>query len=325
MAFPFDTAQVLSPEAESLQRGFSELRQKMEAESKCVPDDRPDLMVEKEEWCRRWNKISSDIGIFIAAGKDKGVALALTAEDVARGKELVGIHDRFVEQLHALKEMAARQAEISEPQGAPVDVSMEGEGDEEEDADGESEVPIKRPTRVRKAKHPAPKGDDSDDGMILHDPPCDRCAKRDTECFGPEKRGCTECRNSKQACSYSRIARAKGKASARRPMAASKVRVGSSLGSEPPITISDGEDMASASRISKTKPVVLIQGRKRKLADVEEEDFALADSGLSGEDLILAGKLRGVYAKFRTIQGLMSEVANELDMMQAHVTKKARF
>lgn len=118
--------------------------------------------------------------------------------------------------------------------------------------------------------------------------------------------------------------RAKGKASARRPTTAPKNRVASSRGSEPPITISEGEDMPSASRISKAKPVVLLQGRKRKLADVEEEDFALADSGLRGDDLVMAGKLRGVYAKFRTIQGLMSEVANELDMMRVHLNKKAR-
>ena len=58
MAFPFDSTDTLSPEAESLQRGFSNLREKLAAEAKCVPDDREDLILEKEEWCQRWNKIS---------------------------------------------------------------------------------------------------------------------------------------------------------------------------------------------------------------------------------------------------------------------------
>lgn len=84
----------------------------------------------------------------------KRVPLRLSAEEITMGKDLTKLHDHFVEQLQIVKDAAARQA-ISE--SAPADVSMEGEGDEEEDADGESEVPIKRPTRIRKSKQPAPK------------------------------------------------------------------------------------------------------------------------------------------------------------------------
>ncbi|KAG1807205.1 hypothetical protein EV424DRAFT_1543982 [Suillus variegatus] len=317
MVSPFDTAQVLTPEAEALIRGFSELRQRMEAEGKCAPD----LLIEKEEWCRRWNRISSEILDIMKTADAKRVLLRLSAEEITMGKELMKLHDHFVEQLQIVKDVAACQA-ISE--SVPADVSMEGEGDKEEDADGESEVPIKWLTWIRKSKQPAPKDDDSDGGFIVHDPPCERCAKRNVECVGPKGLGCTECCSAKQACSYSRSGHAKGKASAHQPTTAPKNRVASSRGSEPLITISEGEDMPSALRISQAKPVVLLQGRKRKLADVEEEDFALADSGLRGDDLVMAGKLRGVYVKFRTIQGLMSEVANELDMMRVHLNKKAR-
>jgi hypothetical protein len=58
---------------------------------------------------------------------------------------------------------------------------------------------------------------------------------------------------------------------------------------------------------------------------MQGDDFALADSGLSGDDLVMAGKLRGLYAKVHTIQGLVSEVANELDVMRAHLNNKGRF
>jgi hypothetical protein len=78
----------------------------------------------------------------------------------------------------------------------------------------------------------------------------------------------------------------------------------------------------SALQVSKAKPIVVMSGRKQKLAEVEEEDFALADSGMSGDDLVMAGKLQGVYVKFCTIQGLMAEVANELDMMHVHLNNK---
>ncbi|KAG2112369.1 uncharacterized protein F5147DRAFT_771435 [Suillus discolor] len=251
---------------------------------------------------------------------DRGVALVLSAEEITKGKELTKLHDHFVEQLQIVKDVAACQAVT---QSAPADVSMDGEGEEEEEVDEESEVLMKRPMWLRKSKQPAPKDDESNDRIVIHDPPCECCGKRNAECVGPEGLGCMECRNAKQVCSYSRSGRAKGKASVRRPMAASKVV--SLRRSEPPITISKGEDMPSASCISKAKPVVSLPTRKRKLVDVEEEDFALADSGLRGDDLVMAGKLQSVYAKFRTIQGLMSDLANDLDMMRAHVNKKARY
>ena len=73
------------------------------------------------------------------------------------------------------------------------------------------------------------------------------------------------------------------------------------------------------------QPVVVLRAPKRKLAEMQGDDFALADSGLSGDDLVMAGKLRGLYAKVRTIQGLVSEVANELDVMRAHLNNKGRF
>ncbi|KAG2093524.1 uncharacterized protein F5147DRAFT_657419 [Suillus discolor] len=302
----------------------------MDAEGKCAPD----LLIEKEKWCRRWNRIlicwirfdfwvSTLISeVIMKTVLDRGVTLVLSAEEITKGKELTKLHDHFVEQLQFVKDAATRQAVT---QNAPVDVSMDSEGNEE-DADGESEVLMKRPMWVCKSKQPAPKDDESDDGIVVHDPPCKRCNKRNAECVGPKGLRCMECCNAKQACSYSRSgARTKGKVSARRPTAASKGQIASSCRSEPLIMISEGEDMPSASHISKAKPVAMLLTWKRKLVDVEEEDFALVDSGLCGEDLVMAGKLRSVYAKFRTIQGLMSELANELDMMWAHVNKKAHY
>ncbi|KAG1722817.1 hypothetical protein EDB19DRAFT_1766293 [Suillus lakei] len=314
MAFPFDSADTLSPEAESLQRGFSDLREKLAAEAKCVPDDREDLILEKEEWCRRWNKISSDIGLIMAASKDKGVTLLLTAEEIALGKEMAGVHDRFVDEMRIIKDQAAHQAEIQELQGAGLDVTMDGDGEEE--LEDEEEAPPKRPKRVRRKKEP-----DADERgvIVVHEMKCAHCETWELECAGPEGQGCLGCRAAKSGCSYSRQAKAKGKASV------PPGRVASSRGSEGLDFVSDGETAPSVSKAPKVRLVVVLRAPKRKLAEMQGDEFALADSGLSGDDLVMVGKLRGLYAKVRTIQGLVSEVANELDVMRAHLNNKGRF
>ncbi|KAG1719986.1 hypothetical protein EDB19DRAFT_1779771 [Suillus lakei] len=330
MAFPFDSADTLSPEAESLQRGFSNLREKLVAEAKCVPDDREDLILEKEEWCRRWNKISSNIGLIMAAGKDKGIALLLTAEEIVLGKEMAGVHDRFVDEMQIIKDQAARQAEIQELQGVGPDVTMDRDGEEE--LEDEEEAPPKCPKRVRWKKVLGPEPDADERGVIVvHEMKCAQCETRDLECAGPEGQGCLGCQAAKSGCSYSRQAKAKGKASVppvasiRRPAAGPKGQVASSCGSEGLDFVSDRETAPSVSKAPKVRPVIVLRAPKRKLAEMQGDDFTLADSGLSGDDLVMVGKLQGLYAKVRTIQGLISEVANELDVMHAHLNNKGRF
>ncbi|KAG1765516.1 hypothetical protein EV702DRAFT_1050993 [Suillus placidus] len=177
MAFPFDSAVVLSPEAESLQRRFEELHEKMAAEAKCVPEDHANLAVEKEEWCRRWNKIT--IRVEFASKADQilmyiqligsmyvmlpGILHILSASPrcspstisfVPHGHALEEfMEDQQPSSLRALKSEAARQAEIKSQQIVPADVSMEEEDDDE---DGKDEVSVKRPLRARKSKAPAP-------------------------------------------------------------------------------------------------------------------------------------------------------------------------
>ncbi|KAG1764092.1 hypothetical protein EV702DRAFT_1051464 [Suillus placidus] len=186
--------------------------------------------------------------------------------------------------LCALKSEAARQAEIKSQQIVPADVSMEEEDDDE---DGEDEVSVKRPLCARKSKAPAPTDSDGD-GIVIHETP------------------------------------GKVVLSAGVLNSAACILVKRCPGLSCPhlqLQVSDGP--LRVQRLLPVGPKMQGKGHKRKLAEVEEDDFTLADSGLCGDDLVMAGKLRGVYAKFWTIQGLMSEVANELDMMRAHVTKKS--
>ncbi|KAG2077854.1 hypothetical protein BDR04DRAFT_1112949 [Suillus decipiens] len=134
-------------------------------------------------------------------------------------------------------------------------------GNQGDDEDGEDEV-----------DPPEDVDGDSDDGIVIHDMRCKHCESRDLECTGREGQGCTECRASKQCCSYSRqgVLHTRGKTSA-----------------------------------STTAPICKIPvGLKGRAAS--------------------SRRLRGVHVKFRAIQGLLAEVANEMDMMCAHFNRKAR-
>ncbi|KAG2073367.1 hypothetical protein BDR04DRAFT_1152136 [Suillus decipiens] len=96
MASLFDSAVVLSPMAESIQHAFTELQEKMAMEAKCIPNDKLNLAVEKEEWCHRWSNLTDEIEKCIKARQEKGVTLALTSEDVATGRQVAEWHNTFI-------------------------------------------------------------------------------------------------------------------------------------------------------------------------------------------------------------------------------------
>ncbi|KAG2030131.1 hypothetical protein BDR03DRAFT_1017491 [Suillus americanus] len=190
MSSLFDAAAALSPEAESMQHAFADLRRRMAAEAKCI---------------------MADIGFYIVATKDQGVVLALTADEAIQGREAAATHDKFVEQLHMLKEVTVLQGQTRPAEVSDAEMGEEAAGNES----GEEEIdrPEKRPVCACKAKVPAvvESEEESEDGMVVHEMRCERCEKKDLECYGPEGMGCTRCKTSKQACSYSRLACAKAK------------------------------------------------------------------------------------------------------------------
>ncbi|KAG2064904.1 hypothetical protein BDR04DRAFT_1162066 [Suillus decipiens] len=89
----------------------------------------------------------------IKAGQEKGVTLALTSEDVVMGCQVAKWHNTFIGQLHALKEEAARQAEIQTQQSVGPDIAMGNQGDDE---DGEDEIdfPEACPKQIHKSRAP---------------------------------------------------------------------------------------------------------------------------------------------------------------------------
>ncbi|KAG1749518.1 hypothetical protein EDB19DRAFT_1904637 [Suillus lakei] len=102
-----------------------------------------------------------------------------------------------------------------------------------------------------------------------------------------------------------------------------KGRVASSYGSKGPDFVSEGETVPSISKAPKVRLVIVLRAPKRKLAEMQGDDFVLTDSRLSRDDLVMVGKLQSLYAQVHTIQGLLSKVANELDVIHTHLNNKA--
>ena len=52
-------------ETDRVTRVFALLREKLDAEMKCIPDDKPELMGEKKDWNDRWDALSVRRFIFL--------------------------------------------------------------------------------------------------------------------------------------------------------------------------------------------------------------------------------------------------------------------
>ncbi|KAG2069251.1 hypothetical protein BDR04DRAFT_1119223 [Suillus decipiens] len=226
----------------------------MAVEAKCVPDDKPNLVVEKEEWCHRWSNLTlmsmeGKIEKCIMARQEKG-----TLQWAIKGMMKMG------------------KMRLTLLRCVPSESDMDG---------------------------------DSDDGIVVHD-------------MRWRVKGALSAGLLSSAVPI--LIKAYHALEERCP----KGRAASSHGSKILDLLTDWEEAPSASQIPKAKPMVMMPSRKHKIAEVEEEDFDLVDSGLHRDDLMVASRLRGVHVKFCAIQGLMAEVTNELDMMHAHFNRKAR-
>ncbi|KAG2078729.1 hypothetical protein BDR04DRAFT_1112866 [Suillus decipiens] len=248
----------------------------MAPEAKCIPDDKPNLVVEKEEWCHRWSNLTK----CIKARQEKGVTLALTSEDVVMGHQVAEWHNTFIGQLHTLKEEAARQAEIQTQQSAGPDIAMGNQGDDE-DGEDEFDPPEVHPKRIHKSRAPVVQDvdDDLDDGIVIHDMRCQHWRVKGALSAGLLSSTVPILIKGKDVCVYH------------------SPHLQDTHESEILDLLTDWEEAPSASWIPKAKPMVMMPSRKCKLVEVEEEDFDLADSGLHGDDLMVASRLRGTYGQ----------------------------
>ncbi|KAG2047887.1 hypothetical protein BDR06DRAFT_1013483 [Suillus hirtellus] len=99
-----------SEDTESLENEFAALRILLNEINISIPPDKEMCFPEQEEWCRRWNNFMPTFTACTEAGKNKGLDLKLSEEEVAKGLQCKLAADNFMDKMKIVKEAAALQA-----------------------------------------------------------------------------------------------------------------------------------------------------------------------------------------------------------------------
>ncbi|KAG1837962.1 hypothetical protein C8R48DRAFT_772958 [Suillus tomentosus] len=348
MPFSFDN--IITPQSEKLQQTFSSLWAQLSSLGDSIPDDRVELMKEKEEWCHSWERVMRDLDQCAIDGKTYGLSFPLSSDEAAKGHAGSDHFDFFRAQLRAERmeaerrlaeraeedrrreealakdedtrmslgaddERTAEEEEASKGDSGENEVEEEEEEEENgEDEEEEEELPKCAPPKkaAAPAKQKTPQMSTTP-ALIVHKDRCKRCIKQDVRCQGPEGMGCQNCRSARQGCKFSTR---KGKCRAIKPLPRPKAR-----------TASTAESMPFA---GPSKEVLIRRPRTTIEPSDEEEGAATRPTAgnkrgevealgdvedVDAEDLEIEALTRSVYAQMATIQAMMGKVLNDVDLL----------
>ncbi|KAG2364015.1 hypothetical protein BDR07DRAFT_1483006 [Suillus spraguei] len=253
----FDLGSDLCPEAIALVEKFVAIRAKVEALTKCVPEDREDLAAEKKQWMNEWTLAMGVMAKCCLDGKTYSLVLVLLPAENATGLEASKVYDRWTEQVPAAllavkvkceqeKLAATADKKGKEKEVAVVDVPMK----EVTGGDAEGTVAPLASTEGTSRPKPRPKIGRRP-GDIVYSKPCERCARLKLLCSGERGYSCWLCRKLKTGCVQSRyFGKCKAKSAAKTPPTAGdsgSSKAGSEViaGSPPEaaIELTEGEEM----------------------------------------------------------------------------------
>ncbi|KAG1853670.1 hypothetical protein F4604DRAFT_1933096 [Suillus subluteus] len=340
----FDFSAIANPHAERLQCAFGELCLKMVNLANVIPDDRPDLMQRKEEWSHDWAKLV-DLDANAIDSKTYGLSTALSVEEGATGRKAQELYERFSAEERVTLEKAVKQkGKGKEKERTPEsDANMEDWEGEDSDLDvsGEDEVlTIVAPPHVQWAATTDTVGGkkvlkkDSDE-PIVHPVPCEGCHKVQKPCIRRVGVACDRCKNNRKACKYAThgrgvakvraaaIARAKAKAKVKATAGPSTVldlirrQKATPLPTSPSAASEEdeGESEDGSEGESVEESVIESQKRKERDSEVSGSFDALVDANADMEDLVLEARVRSLYARTTTMQGLLMEMIAETDSL----------
>ncbi|KAG1846175.1 hypothetical protein C8R48DRAFT_779671 [Suillus tomentosus] len=341
MPFSFDN--IVTPQSEKLQQTFSSLWAQLSSLGDSIPDDRVELMKEKEEWCHSWERVMRDLDQCAIDGKTYGLSFPLSSDEAAKGRAGSDRFDFFRAQLRAermeaerrLAERAEEDRRREEALAKDEDARMsfgaddertaeeeeaskgdsgenEVEEEEEEEENGEDEEEEEEPPKrapPKKAAAPAKRKTprmSTTPALIVHKDRCERCIKQDVRCQGPEGMGCQNCHAIKP------LPRPKARTASTAesmPFAGPSKEV---LIRRPRTTVepSDEEEGAATRPTAGNK-----RGEVEALGDIEDVD---------AEDLEIEALTRSVYAQMATIQAMMGKVLNDVDLLNLRNKKRRR-
>ncbi|KAG0700693.1 hypothetical protein DFH29DRAFT_1000933 [Suillus ampliporus] len=129
-----------------------------------VPDDKDELLEEKEDWMCIWVDLTTRLGACVMVGKDKGIILALSTDEVTTGEVAQVMYIHF----HKQSDTTSVATGMVTRKKLVMEVSV-------------LDVPgVSKATRS-KAVPPCMSAKTSiDPNFVLHDLPCTQCQAKDT-------------------------------------------------------------------------------------------------------------------------------------------------
>ncbi|KAG2365165.1 hypothetical protein BDR07DRAFT_1481693 [Suillus spraguei] len=117
----FDLGSDLCPEAIALVEKFAVIHAKVEALTKCVPEDHEDLAAEKKQWMNEWTLAMSMMAKCRLDGKIYSLALVLPPAENAMGLEASKVYGHWTEQVQAALLAAKSKCEQEKLAAAAAD------------------------------------------------------------------------------------------------------------------------------------------------------------------------------------------------------------
>ncbi|KAG0694694.1 hypothetical protein DFH29DRAFT_880546 [Suillus ampliporus] len=129
-----------------------------------------------------WVDLTTHLSACVSVAKEKGIILALPADEVAAGEAGALMYNHFYARVSALKAAAIRTPEPDEQNSTSVTTGTV--------------------TRKKSVMECMSAKTSINPNFVVHDPPCSRCQAKDALCEGPHGQGCITCQSAKQACDY---------------------------------------------------------------------------------------------------------------------------
>ncbi|KAG2351104.1 hypothetical protein BDR07DRAFT_1386550 [Suillus spraguei] len=297
----FNLGSDLCPEAVAFIEKFATIRAKVEALTKCVPEDREDLAAEKKQWMSEWTLATGAMVKCHLDGKTYSLALVLPLAENTAGLEVSKMYDRWTEQVRAallatkIKHEQEKLAAAADKKGKEKEVTV-------------VDVPMKEVTGGDAEGTVAPLA--STEGTSLL-------------CSGERGYSCWPCRKLQTGCVHSRyFGKRKAKTAAKTlPTAGNSGsgKAGSEVTAgglpEAAIELTEGEEMDMgevARQVAEDSDVEDEAEFQRQLDELHAipDLFFLADT-----------EMRKLDARYMQMQGLMKEMAASMKYLHGYLDR----
>ncbi|KAG2356961.1 hypothetical protein BDR07DRAFT_1380426 [Suillus spraguei] len=330
----FDLGSNLCPDAVALVEKFAAICTKVEALTKCVPEDHEDLAAEKKQWMNEWTLATGAMAKCCLDGKTYSLVLVLLLVENIVGLEASKVYDQWTEQVRAAllaakskreqeKLAAATDEKGKKKEVAVVDVPMKkvtgGDADGTEAPLASTEGTSRPKLHPRIGRRP---------GDIMYSKPCEHCARQKILCSSEHGYSCWPCCKLKTGCIQSRyFSKCKAKSVAKTPPTTGDSGSGKAGGEvtagglpEAAIELTEGEEMDMgevARQVAEDSDVEDEAEFQRQLDELHAvpDLFFLADA-----------EMRKLDVWYVQMQGLMKEMAASMKYLHGYLDhiKKAR-